>query len=486
MISAMDGAAIIDCSEWRVTEKQCMSLSLQLGDWTVRVMQRKEHGTFSRVVLIGGKQHWKSLQTKDPEVARDRATTFLRALVSRESKARARERAVSAAGAEVARDATLADAETGAAPSLTLLSAAPNDPAPTPGDLTLRKLMDPYKEGADFAENDERTRGDKLYRMEILLGSFGEQKLISRLDHDALQKHIQRRREGGIEYVSRRTWQGKSLAPRTSRTRPVRDRSTQADMQLLRAMILWAMRKKDDQGRPYLSQNPMEGFQLPVEKNPVRSVATYDRYLAIRAKLEALVRTAPTMLERRRWRQLLMVLDMIEGLGRRIGAVRQVRLDDLRLDAANNFERPFIRWREDADKDDRESVLPITSEIARKLRDYCEEMCIPKGGWLIPHLDLEHGQVLDRPMTTDHLRYLLEKVEMAAGLTPLKQGKWHAYRRKFATERKGLPIKDVMQLMGIRTLEVFMRCYMQTDETAQRAVIEHAGKLRDGDLPQVA
>jgi integrase len=54
------------------------------------------------------------------------------------------------------------------------------------------------------------------------------------------------------------------------------------------------------------------------------------------------------------------LLDIAQGTGRRISAIRQLRYEDLRLDI-----KPFgaIRWPEDTDKTGRETVAPITAEV---------------------------------------------------------------------------------------------------------------------------
>jgi hypothetical protein len=59
----------------------------------------------------------------------------------------------------------------------------------------------------------------------------------------------------------------------------------------------------------------------------------------------------------------------------------------------------------------------------------------------------------DRKATKRMNRRLLDRrlteAEAHAGLQPLRGGSWHPYRRKWATERKHLPLVDVAGLGGV-------------------------------------
>ena len=72
----------------------------------------------------------------------------------------------------------------------------------------------------------------------------------------------------------------------------------------------------------------------------------------------------------------------------------------------------------------------------------------------------------------------LQRAEALAGLESQKGTQWHAYRRKWATERKHLPDVDVAEVGGWKTLEILKTAYQQADpETMLRVVLEPA-KLR--------
>jgi hypothetical protein len=60
-----------------------------------------------------------------------------------------------------------------------------------------------------------------------------------------------------------------------------------------------------------------------------------------------------------------------------------------------------------------------------------------------------------------------------AGLEPLEGGKWHPYRRMWATSRKGHPVQDVARAGGWKTTAVVENIYQQADdETTLKVVLE--------------
>jgi integrase len=76
-----------------------------------------------------------------------------------------------------------------------------------------------------------------------------------------------------------------------------------------------------------------------------------------------------------------------------------------------------------------------------------------------------------RPVRTDRLRQLLVQAEAHAGLTMLSGSLFHAYRRKFASERTHVEAAVVMELMGISDLKIFLECYSHTStDTVKRAL----------------
>ena len=84
-----------------------------------------------------------------------------------------------------------------------------------------------------------------------------------------------------------------------------------------------------------------------------------------------------------------------------------------------------------------------------------------------------------QPMTRHLADKWLRKGEKLAGLPSQRGSLWHAYRRKWATERKHLSDVDVVEAGGWKTTLTLKTAYQQADaETMLRVVLE-AGELRE-------
>jgi hypothetical protein len=58
---------------------------------------------------------------------------------------------------------------------------------------------------------------------------------------------------------------------------------------------------------------------------------------------------------------------------------------------------------------------------------------------------------------------------------------WHSIRRKWATERKGYPVKDVAAAGGCKTGEVLVTSYQQADaETIKNVVLHPTHRIMTG------
>ena len=70
-------------------------------------------------------------------------------------------------------------------------------------------------------------------------------------------------------------------------------------------------------------------------------------------------------------------------------------------------------------------------------------------------------------------------MERMAGLEPQKGSLWHAYRRKWATERKHLPVQDVAKAGGWNSHSVVQDIYQQAGDATMLEVVLGAGELRE-------
>ena len=69
----------------------------------------------------------------------------------------------------------------------------------------------------------------------------------------------------------------------------------------------------------------------------------------------------------------------------------------------------------------------------------------------------------------------LRRAEALAKLPKQRGSLWHAYRRKWATERKHLPDVDVAAAGGWRDTRAMKVSYQQADAATQLRVVEAAG-----------
>ncbi len=85
--------------------------------------------------------------------------------------------------------------------------------------------------------------------------------------------------------------------------------------------------------------------------------------------------------------------------------------------------------------------------------------------WLFP------SRVRAQPIDRSTMDRRLRKAYKHAELESPPGGLWHAWRRKWATEGKQFPLKDVAGAGGWRSTETLVRCYQQTDEAAVLSVV---------------
>jgi integrase len=236
-------------------------------------------------------------------------------------------------------------------------------------------------------------------------------------------------------------------------------------------MIRWACTVREPDGSWLLAENPLRGMQLPAEPSPVRPVATYDRFTAVRSAMKKLAKEVTSEIRRTEWVRVELALVLAEATGRRIGSIRGLRWADI------NFNEPSITWRAEFDKRRREQTIPIPTELADELRSFRAQLGAFGDGWLFP-LQTNDGP-WDRKMFDRLLREAQKAAKTDDGepLKPLRGALWHAYRRKWATERKHLPAVDVMKAGGWKSRQTMETCYQQATDAGVLEVMTSAVKL---------
>jgi site-specific recombinase XerD len=255
---------------------------------------------------------------------------------------------------------------------------------------------------------------------------------------------------------------------------PVRVRTVEADLQFLNIVLNWATRWRVA-GEYLLSENPMRGFRIPTEKNPRRPVMTHDRFMKLQAVADEL-RMQVTWNGKRESRPTYFrdLLDLADGTGRRLSALCQLHADDIHLDRG---EHGAIVFPADTDKMGRESVVYMTETLRAVIDGTLRR--VGGQGYLFPA-----PQDRTQPVRRELAGEWLKEAERLAGLKTMDGSAWHAIRRKFATERKHLPVQDVARVGGWKDLATLTQVYQQPDEETQRRVLSEAKRIRrrSGDM----
>lgn len=245
------------------------------------------------------------------------------------------------------------------------------------------------------------------------------------------------------------------------------------DLKWLRKVFRWATRWRAPRGGDHLMEsNPLDGYELPQEPNTRRPVATRERYEKMRAAAKGLEERPQVKVC-----YLLELLDLVAHTGRRIGAVRKLRYEDVRLEETERAPFGAIHWPAETDKTKAEWWTPINEEARAALDRVMEERPGIGRGWMFPA-----PRDRERPVSNSTVYKWFRKAEKDAELEHRDQGGFHEYRRMWATERKHLPHADVAEAGGWKDATTLQKVYQQADdEGVLRAVLE-GGELREKDV----
>jgi integrase len=325
----------------------------------------------------------------------------------------------------------------------------------------LKKVFDLYLDRQTPTKSESQQDADRQ-RVALWTRVLGPTKDLSRLTKDEWMDFTRDRGGGAIDA------RGKPV-PVDQRT-PVRPGTVAADLQFLRAVLRWAC---DDRG--LMRSDPSAKFKLPKDINVRREIASDDRFQAIRAVSDQILMEVGRGKTARKERSYLSeLLTIVNGTARRISAVCQLRHEDLRLDKTTS--RPFgaIRWPEETDKEGREWTTPINAEV-RDALDRIRRERPGIAGYLFPA-----PRNPEKPIHKDLASGWLEQAEKLANLPKQEGTLWHAYRRKWVTERKHLPDADVEKAGGWAKGSTAMKlCYEQADDSTVLEVVTQPRKLRE-------
>ena len=247
--------------------------------------------------------------------------------------------------------------------------------------VRLGRLWERYRHECETFRDTEAThKSDMATRAAILIAYFGADFDVSRLSKDAQRRYERARAAGGLRYRhERRVVRCGRVQTETmvQVSQPTRARSAEADLVLLHAMLNWATTVRLN-GTPWLSANPLKGIERRPEKNPRRPVTCQERFDATRQAIQARAARAPeNSVEQLRWIRLELALVLAEATGRRIGAIRQLRWEDI------DYASPAITWRADADKMGVLWTIDLAAPLVAELRQFQARLS-GIGGWVFP------------------------------------------------------------------------------------------------------
>jgi len=333
------------------------------------------------------------------------------------------------------------------------------------GPPTLSRVLELYVEEVTptkvpSVQSEDRRQAEMFQR---LWGKNFNLRTVSRRVWD---RSVRERQSGAVD--------GRGHAVTEGKRRAVSERTVERDLRFLRAVCRWATEYRDREGRLLLENDPTRGLPVPREMNPERPVATHDRVDAIREHYHKLrmeigwhggSENVETFLPE--------VFEIIVGTGRRVRAVLGLRYEDLELQPTPSCPHGAVVWPEDMDKQGKRWRCPISARVRQALESAIRNRPRVGDGPLFPS-----PRDVDKPVRYELACKWLRQAEEAADLEPLKRGRWHPYRRLWATCRKDLPDVDVAQAGGWGSLDALKLAYQQPDEVTMLRVVEHDAELR--------
>jgi integrase len=304
--------------------------------------------------------------------------------------------------------------------------------------LTIGMAVQLYLESPQHLSKKPLTQRCDRRDLERVIAFLGASRDVGSLSESDVRRYTMARRQGDPSL--------KGVAP----GKPVRDRTIELDLVMLMTALNWAARERTSTGRRLLKENPLMGVRLPKEKNPERPVMSHDVHLK-------LLEVAP------RVHSLLpLALIVAEGTGRRISAWRNPVWDDV------NFEAGTIHWRAEHDKKGFEQVVVMSDSVREALAAQQKAQAAIGKTAVFPS-PKDPTKACNRHLFDDWLR----RAYKLAKIVPQRRGMWHSIRRKWATERKGYPVKDVAAAGGWKTEEVLTTSYQQADAETIKNVVLH-------------
>lgn len=307
---------------------------------------------------------------------------------------------------------------------------------------TLGLLRRLYTKSEAFLDKKEQTRKEESRCLERMVDHLGPDRLAETLTDSDLRKYANARKKGDRSLIG------------VKEDAKVGTRTVERDLVVLRTMLNWAEMERDRHGRRLLKDNPLRGMSFVREKNPKRPVVNHQEFESL---LEVAGSVHPL---------LRLALIVAEGTGRRLSAWRQLKWSDVDL------KEGTIRWRAETDKKGYESVVPISASVRAALLAAQKESKAIGDTWIF-----SNPRKPSQPCSRCLLHRWLDRAYVKAEITREAREGWHSLRRKWATERKHLPLADVARAGGWKNSITLQLVYQQPDPDTMKAVVENPVRL---------
>ena len=329
-------------------------------------------------------------------------------------------------------------------------------------DLTLEEFFSVY-----FTDRVPQLKRDwqqaSEARRHMFEACFGPDMKASDIDQADVDRFVHERTAGNL-YPAGQTAKRKAVSIGTA----------SADLGWLRTAFRWGTRRKLA-GAWLITENPLDRLMLPGRnKNQRRPVASEARYLASRdaadevdpkGRIRAMLAIARYTGRRINSICSLMASDVL-WTGDDVTAALAALGADVRL--AEHYSHGALRWSEEADKIGQAWITPIAPDLRTELELYRSRRPAIGDAPLFP-APKKPGE----PFDSDLAGKWLVRAEKLAGLPKLAGGRWHPYRRLFATELAHVPAKTAAMLGGWRNPATMQRLYQHpTGESLYAAAME--------------
>ncbi|MGE0440840.1 MAG: tyrosine-type recombinase/integrase [Gemmatimonadales bacterium] len=297
---------------------------------------------------------------------------------------------------------------------------------------TLQTLFDIYVREVTPQKSGSSQSHDRR-AVALFLECWGSSKIVGDLTRREWDGFIQWRRQRGDRRPGKK-----------SKGRPIGNRVIIQNLKFLQAVLNWAVYAGDGTGRYLLEKNPFKGMPYPKEGPVSRPVLPHDHYTAMRDAAKEL------------GAEYELAIVLAHETGHRIGSILRVRWSDIDLD------RSMVRWRGENDKVGHEHSTPLTSTAADALRAYRKLQARIGDGWVFPS-----PEAPEVPVSRHLARTWWRRLQDRAGVPKRPGLGWHSLRRKFATELRQAPLRDLVDLGGWKSAQVVTRCYQGADHESQ-------------------